>query len=486
MTKKRNIMLFLIFSVLCIFGLFGVHFSDKAAQAETNDDNKSIVEVAGEHFNEENTYYLEWSALSFVYSGNKHSPTAVLKCEEEETFEQETTVVVYKDDGSETAIDAVEAGTYRAVAICERMISGNEKTFVIHPLERAVRWDVNIFTFNGKPQCPVASYFDVYGSEIFLAVNGAQTDAGNYTATAEVTAAGGNYVLTQVTCEFTIEKYAAKILWDLTDYHIENENVQAPRAFYINAVGKLIEISVQCSEGKASEYVAQIDLSEIDPNVELTGKQAISYTITAKDPFGAIGLRYIITLGILLLISVTVAVAIIVVLIVKQKEAMARVKFEKVEKTKFVIRLQETERNLREQKLLNRSDNQYIEQLSDELENLRKQLKKADRKIKDNYAENIAVTASEVAELKEKIQALETENEHLVQQAQKREDTANSRGFERGYPIETYLPEIKSALADALTVEFDEQNAKIGFLKQRQQLNAIIRTLERYEKQRRN
>ena len=93
---------------------------------------------------------------------------------------------------------------------------------------------------------------------------------------------------------------------------------------------------------------------------------------------------------------------------------------------------------------------------------------------------------AELMRLRKRVEELDETNRTLLLENDTLKSNAREVNYDKGYSIETYLPEIKQALMEALSVDYDSQKAELCFVMQRKQLSIIIRAIERYEVQRRN
>ena len=107
------------------------------------------------------------------YDGEKHVPTV------SHGINGVTVEVI----GGESGV-----GVYTAVAVCDNenyVITNATQEYEIKPFEITVTWTVGDYTYDGESYfAPTASYVDWNGDEHALTVNGARTDAGEYTAEA--------------------------------------------------------------------------------------------------------------------------------------------------------------------------------------------------------------------------------------------------------------------------------------------------------------
>ena len=144
----------------------------------------------------------------------------------------------------------------------------------------------------------------MHGDIVYLTVSGLGTDAGSYTARVAEDAAGENYILTNLEYGYEIAKAVVNVTWSVADYYIDNDEVQGPHAYIVNESGEMIELSILNLGTESGEYVAEIDLSSVNPNFELSGELQKSYEIIPEKAFGNGGIAMSVVLGAILLVIV--------------------------------------------------------------------------------------------------------------------------------------------------------------------------------------
>ena len=275
--KKLLLFLFLILLFTAVAALLGMSgFFAYAAEGE--DTARSFVEVSGEGITEENTYYLEWSSLEVTYDGEPHAPSAVLKCQEDAAFELQAAISVSKEGEPVTAVAADE---YVAVASYEGVTftSGNENTFTISPRQAVVQWNIaETYTYDGSLQGPTASYINVQDETVTLNSTGAASNAGVHTASVAADAAGSNYILTNLTCEYTILPLQVTVQWNTAAQYTFNGSSQGPVARYSNIYGENIVLNAGGYAADAGEHIASVASNAAGSNYLLTNLTC-EYTI---------------------------------------------------------------------------------------------------------------------------------------------------------------------------------------------------------------
>lgn len=307
--KKPSKKILVLFCAICLFvSVLFIVTPQSQAVAQTKADAITDVKVIGTGIVDCYTYYLEWSGSSFDFNGKVQSPTAFLKCKEDEAFVKQAAVRTMKNNDF---LESVNAGTYIAVAEIEgiEFIEGNTYQFKINPLNREVYWEsAEGYVYNGKEQCPTASFFDAYGDSVLLDVKGKGLNAGSYTASVDVTTAGDNYILTNITFNYSISKFVGQIVWIVGEGYVENGSLPGPSAYCVGANGDVIEIPVKYSGSNVGEQTAMIDEELLAGNFELTGEEkSIKFNIS-EEKFKPLELAITIALLVLLIFSISVSV----------------------------------------------------------------------------------------------------------------------------------------------------------------------------------
>ena len=138
-----------------------------------------------------------------------------------------------------------------------KVIEG-EATVAIAPKTVGLSWSDTAFTYDGNSHAPTATATGLASGDICtVAVDGEQTDVGNYTAEA-TSLSNGNYVLPQNALQtFTIAQRKATLVWTNASF-IYNGALQAPSA----TIGNLIEgdacaVTVTGAQKDAGSYKAE-------------------------------------------------------------------------------------------------------------------------------------------------------------------------------------------------------------------------------------
>ncbi len=142
------------------------------------------------------------------YTGQAIEPTITVNCTPALTAETDYTVEFDQNIDAGTA-----TVTLKSVDTSNYTFEDVEATFTITPKSTAVSWDDLALTYQeGVEQAPTATAAGVDGETLNLTVNGGATDAGEYTAEAEIASVSGgrenaaNYTLTGASADYTIGK----------------------------------------------------------------------------------------------------------------------------------------------------------------------------------------------------------------------------------------------------------------------------------------
>ena len=158
------------------------------------------------------------------------------------------------------------------------------RTYTVKPRPVTVDWGVGTYTYNGLTQAPSASITLVDGSARALSVSGGR-GAGEQTATA--TNADGNYVLTNPTQRYTIDKRGVGIVWSDTTSFTYDGSVQYPVAANVNnaVAGEQTEIlralSYTGGGRTVGDYTVTATLNHV--NYEIAQNASKSFTVTERE-----------------------------------------------------------------------------------------------------------------------------------------------------------------------------------------------------------
>ena len=349
-----------------------------------------------------------WQGGSCTYNGEAQGPGASFKN-------------VYGDIIYLTVSGlGTDAGRYTAqVAECaagENYILTNlEYGYEIAKAVASVIWQGGSYTYNGEAQGPGASFNNVHGDIIYLTVSGLGTDVGRYTAQVAEYAAGRNYILTNLEYDYEIAKAVVNVTWSVADYYINNDEVQGPHAYIVNESGEMIELSILNLGTESGEYVAEIDLSSVNPNFELSGELQKSYEIIPETAFGNGGIALSVVLGAILLVIVILAIY----FYIRRKNTVLTMptgdSYSEVYEDKDIAPDVRTDK-LKER---NKQLKAYIRQLEHEISNIRKSNQKYDSeniKLQEEM-ENLNITHhKELGKLNDKYNMLTKELESVKAQ----------------------------------------------------------------------
>jgi hypothetical protein len=143
---------------------------------------------------------------SYVYDGTAKTPAVAVSV---------SGVALTTDDYSVAYADNINAGraAAKATVTLKRNYSGSKvETFDINPLTATLGWGNTTFVYNGSAQAPTATVTNLVGADVCnVTVDGAETAAGSYTATAK-SLDNSNYQLpASATTTFTILDRTATI-----------------------------------------------------------------------------------------------------------------------------------------------------------------------------------------------------------------------------------------------------------------------------------
>ena len=224
-----------------------------------------------------------WTNTAFEYDGAPHKPTATATgLVGEDTLTLNVTGE-QTNAGSYTAtVAAFEQGNYKLAKDATIGFTIARKTV-------SVAWGNTEFTYNGSAQVPTATATDLVGGDsLTLTVTGAQTNAGDYTATAEITGGEdmGNYVLDgSASTSFTIAPKSIGVAWTNTEFTYDG-TAHAPTATATGLVeGDSLTLTVTGEQTNANAegetYTATVK-AFIDGNYKLEQDATVEFTIARK------------------------------------------------------------------------------------------------------------------------------------------------------------------------------------------------------------
>ncbi len=162
-----------------------------------------------------------------------------------------------------------------------KVIEG-EATVAIAPKTVGLSWSDTAFTYDGNSHAPTATATGLASGDICtVAVDGEQTDVGNYTAEA-TSLSNGNYVLPQNALQtFTIAQRKATLVWTNASF-VYNGALQAPAATVDNLVkGDACAVTVTGAQKDVGSYkAAAIALS--NGNYVLPQNELQTFTIAPR------------------------------------------------------------------------------------------------------------------------------------------------------------------------------------------------------------
>ena len=213
------------------------------------------------------TVAVQWGNTTLTYTGSPQAPEA------------SATGVVNENlpitvRGAQTYV----GGPYTATATLipannNYTLSNTSTTFTIvqSPTNTyTVVWSNTSLTYNGTPQAPTAVATNVQGATVAVTVSGAQTNAGNYTATAAV---GPDYTyvtLTNATTQFVINRATVPVVWGNTTLTYTG-SPQAPSATATGVINENLPLSVKGEQTNiGGPYTATAAFSQTSANYTLS------------------------------------------------------------------------------------------------------------------------------------------------------------------------------------------------------------------------
>jgi hypothetical protein len=223
---------------------------------------------------------IEWSDLDFVYDGQIKTPKAVITGGL--STGDDCSIVV---EGGQTA-----AGEHTATAVLTGekahlyAIAGDKTiSYTISPKEVSLVWSDTDLTYNGKKQAPKASVSDlITGDDCTAMVEGGQTAAGTYTATALLTGEdAGNYVIAagSGTASFTIKEPESKP--SVTTAPAVSLTIDKNNLSIVCGNSATLKATLKGSSSKISWKSSDSKVATVDANGKISAKMAGEVTVTA-------------------------------------------------------------------------------------------------------------------------------------------------------------------------------------------------------------
>ncbi len=216
------------------------------------------------------TYIYDGSAQKFELSGFDSS-----------------TMGVSNDTRTNAGSQQVEISILNKTNYCwsDKSDSDFELTFTIEGKTISLSWSNTTLTYNGDPQKPTAEATGVIsGDTVTVTVEGAQTAAGNYTATASIN--NGNYVLDNPTQSFTIEPKEITVVWN-TGTYVYSGSPQGPTATATGLIGNdTLTLTVTGYGTNAGSHTAVVE-AFTSGNYKLSSNSEKAYTIEKQPISGS-------------------------------------------------------------------------------------------------------------------------------------------------------------------------------------------------------
>ena len=226
---------------------------------------------------------LSWEGQApyeYEYDGQSHVPSVSVDG-------------VVKGDTVEVAVDGeqINVGSYTATATIDNAnykLSSEAKTtqnFTIAQREASLIWSGDSFTYNGQSQAPTAEAENlIEGDTVNVTVEGAQTNAGTYTATATALD-NANYKLpSEVTHSFTINQIELTLTWGAETTFTYNREPHAPSAEITGVIkGDTVNLTIEGEQTNASDTPYTATATIDNANYKLPSINTKDFTIAKAD-----------------------------------------------------------------------------------------------------------------------------------------------------------------------------------------------------------
>ena len=217
---------------------------------------------------------LDWTNLSFDYDGNEHKPTATVSNKVGSDVCTVTVTGGQTNAGNNYTATASALSNNNYTLLSATALTTN---FDINQREVTLTWSNTEFVYDGNPHVPTAEVSNKIGLDVCdVTVNGGQTQAGDYTATASALS-NNNYKLpSNPTMKFTIKDRTASITFNAG---------QKYKTFYSGGENLLVPDNVKAYvvTGVAGNTVNITPISYIHANAPVLLESSSGAT-TVKDP----------------------------------------------------------------------------------------------------------------------------------------------------------------------------------------------------------
>ena len=199
-----------------------------------------------------------------------------------------STMGVSNDTRTDAGSQQVKISILNKTNYCwsDKSDSDFELTFTIEGKTISLNWSKTTLTYNGDPQKPTAEATGVIpGDTVTVTVEGAQTAAGNYTATASIN--NGNYVLDDSSTQsFTIEPKEITVVWNVGTY-VYSGDPQGPTATATGLIGNdTLTLTVTGYGTDAGDHTAVVE-AFTSGNYKLSENSETGYTIKKQPISGS-------------------------------------------------------------------------------------------------------------------------------------------------------------------------------------------------------
>ena len=223
---------------------------------------------------------INWSATSFEYNGEEQAPALTLGnlCDGDSVTASVTVDRTHKDVGNYTATATnISSTNYK-------LPTANTLEYDITPKEITLVWEKLEFTYDKTAHKPTATVNsdDLCGTDTCtVSVSGEQTNAGTYTATANLS--NGNYTATNGTQKFTIKPKEITLVWENLEFTYDGDE-HLPTATAGGLLGGdtcNVTVIVVGEHRAAGTYTAQASALD-NTNYTLPTANTKEYTIKPK------------------------------------------------------------------------------------------------------------------------------------------------------------------------------------------------------------
>ena len=251
--------------------------SDTATATRLSNANYKLPEAATHGFTiGQKVIDLSWSKTALTYNGQVQQPTVrIIGLASNDTCTV-TLSGAQKNVGSYTATaSALSNANYALPAAVTQ-------AYTIAPKVVGLTWGTTSFTYDGQSHVPAVTATDLFdGDTCAVTVDGAQKDAGRYTATASALS-NANYALPSTkTQSFSINRKTVGLDWSNTSFTYDGQS-HVPTAVATDlATGDTCVVNVTGAATRAGSYTATASALS-NANYALPSEKTQAFTIDRK------------------------------------------------------------------------------------------------------------------------------------------------------------------------------------------------------------